>query len=47
MMKKRYSLDPENPKQAEQIESALLENLEPILPDSQQRARIHQRLLKK
>ncbi len=47
MMKKRYSLDPENSKQAEQIESALLENLEPILPDSQQRARIHQRLFEK
>lgn len=40
-MKKRYPLNSENSKQ---VESALLENLEPIPPDAQQHAKIHARL---
>ncbi|MBL8501484.1 MAG: cupin domain-containing protein [Nitrosomonas sp.] len=46
-MKKRYSLDPENPGQAEKIESALLEGLEPLQPGEQQRATIRARLFQR
>lgn len=46
-MKKRYPLDPKNPKQAEQVESTLLESLEPIPPDAQQHAKIHARLFER
>lgn len=46
-MKKRYSLDPENPGQAEKIESALLEGLEPLQLGEQQRATIRARLFQR
>ncbi len=47
MMKKRYSLDPENPEQAEQIESALLQGLESLPPNPQQRSEIRTKLFKR
>ncbi|QOJ22586.1 MAG: cupin domain-containing protein [Gammaproteobacteria bacterium] len=46
-MKKRYSLDPENSGQAQKIESALLEGLEPLQPSEQQRATIRARLFQR
>ncbi len=47
MMKKPYSLDPENLEQAQKIESALLEGLDSLSPSSQQRAKIRTRLFQR
>lgn len=47
MMKKDYPLDPEDPVLAQEVESALLEGLEPLQPDPQQRSSIRARLFKR
>lgn len=46
-MKKRYSLDPENPQHADKVEAALLEGLEPSQPSNQQRAKIRAQLFQR
>ncbi|MBS0484072.1 MAG: cupin domain-containing protein [Proteobacteria bacterium] len=46
-MKKRYSLDPDNPQHAEKAEAALLAGLEPAQPSDQQRAKIRARLFQR
>ena len=47
MMKKRYSLDPDDPQRAENVETALLEGLEPLQPSKEQRVNVRQRLLQR
>jgi len=47
MMKKRYSLDPTDSEQAQKIESALLEGLEPLQPSAQQRSKIRAQLFQR
>ena len=47
MMKKRYSLDPADSEQAQKIESALLEGLEPLQPSAQQRSKIRAQLFQR
>ncbi len=46
-MKKRYSLDPKNPQDAEKVESALLEGLTPLQPSAQQRSKIRTQLFQR
>ncbi|MER0202877.1 MAG: hypothetical protein DU480_03270 [Nitrosomonas sp.] len=46
-MKKRYSLDPDNPQHADKVEAALLEGLEPAPPSDQQRAEIRAQLFQR
>ena len=46
-MKKRYSLDPDNPQHADKVEAALLEGLEPAQPSDQQRAKIRAQLFQR
>ena len=46
-MKKRYSLDPADSEQAQKIESALLEGLEPLQPSAQQRSKIRAQLFQR
>lgn len=46
-MKKRYSLDPDNPQHADKVEAALLEGLEPSQPSDQQRAKIRAQLFQR
>ncbi|MBX3615953.1 cupin domain-containing protein [Nitrosomonas sp.] len=46
-MKKRYSLDPQDPQRAGAIESTLLEGLEPLQPTTQQRSNIREQLFKR
>lgn len=47
MMKKPYSLDPDNPQHAEKVESALLEGLASLQPSTQQRAKIRAQLFQR
>ncbi len=46
-MKKRYLLDSDNPQQSENIESHLLQELEPLQPSTQQRSKIRAQLFKR
>lgn len=46
-MKKRYSLDPDNPERAEKVESALLEGLTSLQPSAQQRSKIRAQLFQR
>jgi quercetin dioxygenase-like cupin family protein len=46
-MKKRYSLDPDDPQRADTIESVLLNGLEPLQPSTKQRVNIRQRLMQR
>lgn len=46
-MKKRYSLDPQDPQRAEAIESTLLEGLEPLQPAPEQRSNIRRQLFQR
>lgn len=46
-MKKRYSLDSENPQHAEKVESALLEGLTSLQPSVQQRSKIRTQLFQR
>jgi len=47
MIKKDYPLDSEDPVLAQEVESALLEGLEPVKPDPQQRSNIRAQLFKR
>lgn len=47
MMKKRYSLDPENLQDAEKVEFALLEGLASLQPSPQQRSKIRAQLFQR
>lgn len=46
-MKKHYSLDPDNPQDAEKVESALLEGMASLQPSTQQRAKIRAQLFQR
>ena len=46
-MKKRYSLDPADSEQAQKVESALLEGLEPLQTSAQQRSKIRAQLFQR